>query len=436
VNKDSLNIKEGAIMAKKLVFGILCLILVTSAFLYACSATPTAVPTTTAVSTTTAAPVTKTIKVGLIENLGFDRGIQGRNTIQVLVDMDNAEGGILAGGVRYKVDLVVYDTGTTQATEVAAVNRLVSEEKVSMIIGEGQYTPSWLPVVEANKILALASDPTMSNMDPKWNYSFAPLQSNTNFPILTAMFIKNHPDLVKNWVLCCPDNMLGHFIAKLFEVPSKALGVTINQQFYPAAQADLSALGTKVMSLNPTCVSAATGTNSGDALVMNAAWDAGYRGQLFNTGTPTVNILSKVMIPAAMEGMITSAQPVEFDPPLTPMAQAFKAAYIAKVGKWDDPNTGGVPYYSCFKAALQAAGSPDTDALAKAIGSGLKFTALSTEFLMIARPDLNNPKTVSCVCEIFLKTIKNGKPVLTESLKVDDSAALWNEIQAKSAKAK
>jgi ABC-type branched-subunit amino acid transport system substrate-binding protein len=422
-------------MAKKLVFGILCLILVTSAFLYACSATPTAVPTTTAVSTTTAAPVTKTIKIGLIESLGLDRGIESKNVIKVLVDMDNAEGGILAGGVRYKVDLVVYDTGTTQATEVAAVNRLISEDKVSIIIGEGQYTPSWLSVTEANKVLALASDPTMSNMDPKYHYSFAPNQQNTNFPILTAMFIKKYPDLAKSWVLGCPDNLMGRFIAKLMADPARALGVTITQLFYPANQTDLSALGTKIMSLNPACVSALTGSNSGDALVMNAAWDAGYRGKLFNPGSPTVSILSATMIPEAIEGMMCSAQPVEFDPPLDPMSQAFKKAYTTTIGKWGDPNTGGSPYYSCFKAALQAAGSLDPDALAKTIASGLKFNAIGVDYVMIPRPDLNNPRAISCVGQIHLKTIKNGKPVLTMTSTVDEAVALWNEFLA-SAKAK
>lgn len=75
-----------------------------------------------------------TIKIGWIGSLTGDQSVFGiceRDTIQMLVDETNEAGGI-AGK---KVELIAYDTKGTPEEAVNAVNRLVTNDKVVVILG-------------------------------------------------------------------------------------------------------------------------------------------------------------------------------------------------------------------------------------------------------------------------------------------------------------
>jgi branched-chain amino acid transport system substrate-binding protein len=345
---------------------------------------------------------------------------------QVLVDMDNAKGGIDIGGQKYKIDLIIYDSNNVQANEVAAFNRLIFEDKAKFIISNGNFMESWLQITEDNKVVTLAGMASIANLDPKWHYACNP-NGNTMFPVTAAWFAQKYPDLVKNFVLALPDNQGGHFMQFLIGMPAEVMGAKINYQFYPPGQTDLSSLGTKVNDLKPGVFSTSGGGDIEDGLAMTAAWRAGYRGQYFFTTPAPYGSLAKVMPVEALEGMIAGAEATEFDPALTQEGEAFKTAYKAKFGKWDDPSM-LTPYYSCLKAALEAAGTTDTDKVAGVIQSGLKFPSTRGEYQMIPRPDLKNDRTVDAINTIYLKTIKNGKPVLVDTLSLAQANDIWQTL--------
>ncbi|MDO5033255.1 MAG: ABC transporter substrate-binding protein [Eubacteriales bacterium] len=76
-----------------------------------------------------------TIKIGWIGSLTGDQSVFGiceRDTIKMLIDQVNEEEGGIAGK---KVEFIAYDTKGTPEEAVNAVNRLVTSDKVQIILG-------------------------------------------------------------------------------------------------------------------------------------------------------------------------------------------------------------------------------------------------------------------------------------------------------------
>jgi ABC-type branched-subunit amino acid transport system substrate-binding protein len=180
-------------------------------------------------------------------------------------------------------------------------------------------------------------------------------------------------------------------------------------------------MGTKVAQLNPGAFGASGGGPQSDALALKAAYQAGYRGQLIGIQTTLALSLTQVLPPEVLEGFINGAYPVEFDPPLTQSAKDFKATWTAKYGKWEGPNTMMINYFCCLAAALEKAGTLDTDKLASLIGSGFKFESPNGDVQMISRPDLGNNRTVDSVATSYLKRIKGGQPTLLGTIPQEEA---------------
>lgn len=396
-------------MKTKLVLGLMVLLCLFSLFA-GCSQSTT---------TSGQGEPTKTLKVGLVAWLGFPIGLDQKNGTEIMVEMDNAAGGLLIGGERYKVELIVYDSNNSQAEEVAAVNKLIFEDKVKYILSSEEYVAGWLSITEQNKILAFGGSPTDVQLQPNLKYSFNPNFNRSGNSIIIGWFCKNYPDLAKDVVYAYPDSQMGQSAAASDTKVWEALGAKFTPIFYPADSTDLSSLGTKVKNLNPTAFGGA-GAGPNDVMVLKAARDAGYKGQfIMCSGAPAATYVALAQA-ANVEGVLMGAGPVEFDPPLTQMAKDFKDAWLAKYGKWEGPELMGVGSYAALRAALQQTNSLDTDKLADLLSNGMKYDSPTGSGQMVSRPDLGNNRTVDSVTTTYIKTIKNGKPELIATIPVEE----------------
>jgi branched-chain amino acid transport system substrate-binding protein len=368
------------------------------------------------------APATKTLKIGSVWDFGDPIGLDDLRGIQILAEADNKNGGLSIGGERYNVQLVEYDDQNNQTTEVAAINRLVFEDKVNFILTQGKFQAAWLKVTEDNKVMVLSTDPNaFVDLAPSTHYSFNPTFINSDIPSKTGWFCQNYPDKAKNVVAAFIDNQFGHMIAGFSSGQFKAFGVTPTVIFYPPDVQDLSAVATKIISLNPTAVMCLSGQFSKDGLVINAVYQAGYRGQHFApTNYPAATLLA-MCSPEVLEGFITGMYPTEVDPALTTTGQQFKELWIAKYGKWEDPQTLGTAEYYCLRAALEKAGTPDVDKVSEVIASGLEYSSANGDGKMISRPDLGNNRTVDSVATFYVKRIHNGKTELLATISIDEA---------------
>ena len=362
----------------------------------------------------------KTLKIGVIAWLGFPLGLDLANGVKVAADLVNADGGLEIGGDKYTIEVIVYDSDFDQAKAASAANKLVYEDGVQFILGDPIFVDAYLPITEAEKVVVVGSPATPAILSPDNHYSFLGAYMNCGQAVLGTWFTEAFPDL-KTVMVALPDNIEGHTYAETNKKVLEAGGMTVTDEFYPADAIDLSALGTKVKNENPDVFIALAGGPVSDSLAYKAVWTAGYRGQLFGMSTQPAGTLAQALPAEALEGFIGGAFPAEFDPALTPVAEDFKAAWIAEYGAWEDPEITCMSTWSCLIAALQEADSLDPDEVAEVIGNGLQFEGPTGPSQMVSRPDLGNDRTVDCVVGYYIKKVVDGKPTLIDTIDLDDA---------------
>jgi ABC-type branched-subunit amino acid transport system substrate-binding protein len=164
--------------------------------------------------------------------------------------------------------------------------------------------------------------------------------------------------------------------------------------------------------LNPDLIISYGGGPVTDAGVLKAAYAAGWRGAKFALGTGAASQLMGITGPEAAEGVVGLAYPAEFEPATSPEGREFKAAYIAKYGKWTDPS---IILSSCWwilKGALLQAGSVDPEKVRAALDNGKPVVCPIGTMQQFARTDQGATRTNSAVHgNLPIKQIQGGKVV-------------------------
>ncbi len=100
----------------------------------------------------------ESVKIGLIDPTKTLVGKQNVDGAQLAADMLNQDGGILGGR---KIELVVYDTNFSPPDGVAAVQRLLTQDDVKIVVGEisSSVALAAIPVVQGEDAIFIASVP-------------------------------------------------------------------------------------------------------------------------------------------------------------------------------------------------------------------------------------------------------------------------------------
>jgi branched-chain amino acid transport system substrate-binding protein len=369
-----------------------------------------------------------TLKVGMIAWLGFPIGLDMVHSVEIMADMDNKAGGLNIGGQKYNVQVITYDVKNDQATATAATNRLIFEDKVKFILSDGIFFDACLPTTEQNKIVVSAITPSPEIFNPSYKYSF---MTCFNWSMQTSgmgWLASKYPDK-KSIFVAYPDAFSGHAQEPSVKAAAAAFGKQYTEEFYPATSQDLSSLGTKVKNANPDIFMAVGGGPVSDGLAFKAVSQAGYKGMLFSTTTTPYGTLSQLVPAQVLEGYISTAWPVEFDPAISQPAKDFKAAWIAKYGKWEGPEIQGGAAYSFLRAALMKVGAIDSEKVAAEVNAnGLKYDGPCGEGQMGPRPDLKNNRYVDSIVALPVKQIKDGKPVQIDTINLDNSIKYFKQV--------
>jgi len=369
-----------------------------------------------------AAPAPKTLKIGAIVFMGWSLGADMVKGMEVMAEIVNKKGGITIGQDKYNIELIKYDSKFIPETARAAAERLIYQDKVKFIIGD-ETIDAWLPVTEQNKVLVVAilSSPTIFNPKNKYLFQGTPLQ--TDMPTVWGWFAKNYPN-IKTGIQVFPDNKIGHIRADIAKRCASVFGSPALPDdyllFYPPEATDMSVVGTKVKTLNPDAFTATAGGVQGDALCYKAAWQAGYKGQLWSFVEIVESQFAKVVPLECVEGVISSNLPIEMESP-PPVAKEFKDAYIAKYGKWDNPVVAFVDAFKIMTAGITQANSLDTDRVAEVMSKGMRFEGINGSGKMVSRPDVGNPKTVDVIYGHIIKQIVGGKTKILANLTPEDA---------------
>jgi branched-chain amino acid transport system substrate-binding protein len=413
--EDSMN-NQKSLIARVCILGLIGFGLLSA--ITACSTpTPTPAPTPAPKPTSAPQPVAeKTIKIGLVTWLGWPLGLEMQKGVEMMAEVTNKKGGLEIGGEKYKIQVVVYDSKSTPETGRAAVERMLDQDKVQFILGD-ETAETWSALTEAKKVVAIVQTPTPGILNPKNKYIFQGTVVNSQFQQTIGWLLSNNSNF-KTVMSAHPDDQIGHISSDQIKQLCTAFGVKyVDAAFYPRGTTDLSAIGTKVKSVNPDLFLATAGGPGSDGGALKAARQVGYKGQIFHPAVVPFDLI-KLFVPAQdLEGFVSGADALEMSK-TSPAAKEYLDAYVAKYGTKDIPDLTGANTWYILVAALQKAGSTDPDKVAAAIGSGLKYESASGSGMMIARPDLGNERTVDTIVALSLKKVENGKvsPLATMTL--------------------
>jgi ABC-type branched-subunit amino acid transport system substrate-binding protein len=380
--------------------------------------------TTTEESTaTTAAEPAGTIKIGYLGWLTGTQGTMFYSSVQANNAMVNNNGGVTIGGEQYQIEFIPYDTNNDQNTAVAGANKLIFEDKVQFLAADS-FVDAFMADSEANKVVVSAKSLIPPQLTPDFKYLFNTGFSNAESAVGMRWWIENYPDKT-HIMLIMPDMELGHVVAEINAGICEVYGMTVDQEFYMLGNPDMSALGTKVKTVNPDVVCLF------EMSPLRAIREAGWTGQFFSVATNSIEAILATASPEDIEGFIGTAYPTEFDPPLTQTAADFKEAYTTLFGKWDNPAPSDTALYSAIIAALEKAQSLDPDKVAEALASGMEWESPCGPLQMVARPDVGNTRTVDSINTIYMKQIVDGKAVLLDTVDLDTAAAYFADYLAK-----
>jgi len=371
-----------------------------------------------------------TIKVGVLQGLNWVIGLDGIKGMDVYVEMLNKNGGIDIGGQKYQVELDIYDHKLDMALVKAGAEKLIYEDKVKYILGEVFSEPA-IPIAEQNKVILIASMYNDVNFAPNLNWQWSGAGGSTLYPSIIPLLAKRMPD--KKTILgVFPDRFDGHASAAQHEKAAKSAGLTwLEPLFYMPDATDLSSYGTKIKQVNPDMLDSYGGGPPLDAGAIKAAYAAGWRGTPIGCSTAPAGAIMGIAGPDAAEGFTGVAWPTEFDPATTQMARDWKAAYVAKFGKWDDPEIVMTNELYMLLAAMQKAKSTDPEKIKPVldgVGGALQFDSICGTCKLIPRPDVGNDRTVDITYGNFpLKQIKGGQILNLETISLKE----MEEIAAK-----
>jgi branched-chain amino acid transport system substrate-binding protein len=418
--------KNHGFPASRLFIIMLALVLIVS-FLFTSCAKGTTTTTTSKSPTQTSSTVTtptQTLKIGLLANYAVPAGTDGLKIFKLLADLKNKNGGLAIGGVKYQLQVVGYDAGTTQDSEIAALNKMVYQDGIKYIIECAGAAPTALPAItEPNKVIVFIPAMSVRNWDPSWKYTFDGDASNVKNSVFMGWVCKNYPEETKNFVMTYSEDGLGNMLHGIFMQQFGAFGVTPKGLSYPASLSDYSSIGTKVASMNPSMFSAVSPSAVTNGLISNAVRQAGYKGLIIQAQEASYQDLAASFSPEALDGLIAKALPQEFSPAKTPEAEAFMKTWLAS-GETKINSAALNGNWFALITALEKAGSIDSTAVANVLSSGMKYNSINGECQMIGRPDVPSGATYNSICTVYIKEVKivNGQaqPVLKATIGIEE----------------
>ena len=295
-----------------------------------------------------------------------DRSGPGRDGYQYWADEINANGGLLGR----QVELKILDDGFDQQTAISDYNRLISQDKVDLLLGtfSSDLNLAVAPVAERFRYLYVQPSGGADEIfDRNFTHLFFAQPTTTQrlpnqfVSLIEAMPAAERP---KTLALVQVDDPNTTQAAGIFESRLAALGVkTVYNQTYAPDTANFDTVANSIKQLAPDLVISGAVAGDGSALV-RAFQKIGFSPKmLYQTNSPTEPSYPQTVGEGNTEGIFTPiAYSTEAD---FPGNKAFVDGYAKKYG--GPPSEDAANSYTAgqvLAAAIKAVGRLDQDALA------------------------------------------------------------------------
>lgn len=243
------------------------------------------------------------IKVGVILPLTGDTanlGEPGRNVMQIAVDEVNAAGGISGN----QMQLIFEDGACDGKTAASAMQKLVSVDKVQVVIGAGCSGESLAaePVATAAKVAMLSpfsSTPDLTGKSPYFarNYPSDLFQGIALADVAAGMGLKKIAVIQEQ-------TDFGVAFFKIFDTKIKAFGGTTVKEEFTTDTSDFRAVLTKLRAEKPDGLLLAVQSSPSGQKILKQMAELGWKPQLFLSDAITGDPATLTGFSAQLEGAI------------------------------------------------------------------------------------------------------------------------------------
>ncbi len=278
----------------------------------------------------------------------------------------NASGGIKVGKDAYTIKLITYDNKYDAKEAVAAVNKLIYNDRVKYVMTTGGTCVIAVnPLTTENKILHIGyTYGGKKATNPKLPYTFRsimePIQGHST---LLPWIVQKYN--LKTIALTSTDDETGLIQAEDAEIVAKKLGLTITDKaLAPRGTADFTPMLTKLIAKKPQAIDFGSWAGSEGPLACKQAKELGYTGVMIFSYSQSIPTFEKVAA-GYMDGVLFYGI-FATDP--TPLATKVAKRYEEKYKQKFDP----IVWRNCdvvyvLKKAIETAGSIDPSAVKDAM---------------------------------------------------------------------
>jgi branched-chain amino acid transport system substrate-binding protein len=311
----------------------------------------------------------ETFKIGVIMpqtgQLSLD-GTHETHGVKFGVEDVNAKGGVKVGGEKYTLETIVYDDQGIPKESIAAMEKLVSRDKVKMVVGA--YTSSStfaiMPIAEKEKVILCSGNSAaekLTEVGNKWFFRGGPTSANavgsmTKYVKKLGFKSLAHVAINDDW---------GRNTAAINKEHQEKVGVkVVTQEFYEHGTSDFYSILTKIKGLKPEAIFLITETKACSILIRQAR-EVCPEIPLLESGGSDPYLLLKLS-PQAAEGMYVANRGPELDnPKIAPLVTRYRDKYKG------DPMSyvwSGYDVLMMFVQALERAGTvTDTEKIREAM---------------------------------------------------------------------
>jgi branched-chain amino acid transport system substrate-binding protein len=325
------------------------------------------------------------IKIGAVLDItgaGATLGVPERQTLEMLAEQVNAEGGVNGR----QIELFIEDNQSTEDGAAKAVNSLISSEQVDLILGASRTGPSLAmrPIAEQAEIPMISLAANQKIVDGStWVFKTAQNDRVVLEKLVDDMSAKGY----KNVALARDASGFGEGVAEMLGEIGESAGITVGtvEKFAPDAT-DFTAQMVKIRDAKPDAV-VIWGIPPAAGLAQKAYRQLGLTAPVYQShGIGNQAFLdtagdSADGLLAPLGRMLVADQLAENDPQ-KPVVTKFIADFKAKYGQ--NPSTFAGHAYDGFMIAVEALKKAGTDkaALRDAIEQVSNWPGVSGVFTM------------------------------------------------------
>jgi branched-chain amino acid transport system substrate-binding protein len=337
-------------------------------------------------------------------------GISTRDGVQMAIDEVNAAGGITVGGKKMKVAVRVYDDQGKSEEAANAVTRLITQDKVKVILGEVASSNSlaMAPKAQAAQVPMITPSSTNPKVTEVGDYIFRVCFIDPFQGLVMAKFATENLKLKSFAIL--KDNKSDYSIglSDVFKAEAAKMGGTVvSEEAYSQGDTDFRGQLTAIKGKKPDAIYV-PGYYTDVGVIARQARELGIKAPLLGgDGWESEKLFE--LGGSAIEGSYFSNHYSSEDP--SERVQSFIKNYQAKYQKKPD-SLGALGYDSAMVAirAIEKAGTTDGPALKAAIAATKDHPGVAGTITLNDKRDAVKPAVVLQVVEGTTKYVATVSP--------------------------